>query len=351
MDVELWYDPVGPETCVKLGGRWMDSQDSFGFLYPVRGCLLQTWLMPSGSWTGLRQQLAELARGEPIALTFHGRALDFSDLEGVLSGMGELALSFQSWGPEEVWDGRLEQAERLLSRIMGSPFSKDPSPLPEEDGCGAVLYPELARRLEGLLEEPKEDSWLEVLAGEADLSAACGRTGTCCLVDGALAGSYGQLDRLKQLTRSMRRCPDMICCRLSPGEEARQTALAQYAAALPGMGFRFDSTDGWRRPMWEKYGRPFLLRARRAALLRAEEALLECMAGKQELRERKSQLAKLEKAKEIRAKELAEQEQVRKKLHWIERKAEAVNRLGRLIHSGAAEEGIDDEQCSKRSGE
>ncbi len=345
MDVELWYDPVGLETRVKLDGRWADSQDCFGFLYPVHGCLLQTWLMPSGSWTGLRQQLAELARGEPIALAFHGRALDFADLEGTLSGMEELALSFQPWGPEQVWNGRLEQAQCLVRQIMGWPAPWDPSPW-EEDECGASLYPGLAQRLDKLLEGSGEDGWLEVLVDEADLSAACGRAGTCCLVDGALAGSYDQLNRLKQLTRSMRRCPDMICCRTSPGEEVRRTALARYAAELPGMGFRFDAADGWRQPMWDKYGHPFLLRARRAALMEAEEALLECMAGKQKLRERKSQLAKLEKAKEIRAKELVEQEQVRKKLHWIERKAEAVERLGRLIHSGAAEEGMNDEQRS-----
>lgn len=346
MDVELWYDPVGPETRVRLDGQWMDGQDGFGFLYPVRSCLLQTWLAPGGSWTGLRQQLAELARGEPIVLAFHGRALDFADLDGALSGMEGLALSFQPWEPEKVWDGRLEQAELLLGRIMGRPSPRDPLPPSEEDGCGASLYPELTQRLDGLLKGPGEDGWLEVLENEEDLSAACGRTGTCCLVDGTLADSYDQLGRLKQLTRSMRRSPDMICCRLSSGEEARLAALAQYAAALPGMGFRFDCTDGWRRPMWEKYGHPFLLRARRAALMQAEGALLDCMAGKQALRERRSQLAKLEKAKEIRARELAEQELVRKKLHWIERKTEAVGRLGLLLHSGAAEEGIDDEQCS-----
>lgn len=346
MDVELWYDPVGPETRVRLDGRWTDSQDGFGFLYPVRSCLLQTWLAPGGSWTGLRQQLAELARGEPIALAFHGRALDFADLDGALSGMERLTLSFCPWEAEEVWGGRLEQAECLLGQIMGWPSSRDPSPSPEEDGCGASLYPELAQRLDGLLKGPGEDGWLEVLENEEDLSSACGRTGTCCLVDGTLADSYDQLGRLKQLTRSMRRSPDMICCRLSSGEEARLAVLTQYAAALPGMGFRFDCTDGWRRPMWGKYGHPFLLRVRRAALMRAEEELLNCMAGKEALRERRSQLAKLEKAKEIRARELAEQEQVRKKLHWIERKAEAMSRLGRLLHSGAAEEGIDDEQCS-----
>lgn len=163
MDVELWYDPVGPETRVRLNGRWTDGHDIFGFLYPVRGCLLQTWLAPGGSWNGLRRQLAELARGEPVALTFHGREADFGDLEGALAGMEELTAGFQPWDPEEAWRERLEQAELLLGRIMGRPSRLDSAPLTEQER-GADLYPQLARRLEELLAGPEEEGWLEVLA-------------------------------------------------------------------------------------------------------------------------------------------------------------------------------------------
>ena len=73
MKIDLWYDPVQPETTVFLNGEPIDRHDIYGFLYPVRRYLLQSWLKASGSWPGLLEQLRGMARQEPLSVCFHGR--------------------------------------------------------------------------------------------------------------------------------------------------------------------------------------------------------------------------------------------------------------------------------------
>ena len=36
MKIEFWYDPVNPETMLKLEDRWLDKDDIYGFLYSVQ---------------------------------------------------------------------------------------------------------------------------------------------------------------------------------------------------------------------------------------------------------------------------------------------------------------------------
>ena len=70
MKMELWYDPVNPETMLKVEERWLERDDIYGFLYPVQYLPLQNWLYPSGSWPGLAAHLGDLTRGEEISLIF-----------------------------------------------------------------------------------------------------------------------------------------------------------------------------------------------------------------------------------------------------------------------------------------
>ena len=62
MKIEFWYDPVNPETMLKLEDRWLDKDDIYGFLYSVQSLPLQNWLYASGSWPGLKAHLSDLTR-------------------------------------------------------------------------------------------------------------------------------------------------------------------------------------------------------------------------------------------------------------------------------------------------
>ena len=76
MKIELWYDAVAQETDIRVNDIAIEKNDVFGFLYPVRNYPLQSWIYPNGSWKGIEYQIEELARGEEVALTFHGRKWD-----------------------------------------------------------------------------------------------------------------------------------------------------------------------------------------------------------------------------------------------------------------------------------
>lgn len=337
MKITLWYDPVRPETEIQLDGCWVDGQDIYSFLYPVRRCLLQTWLTPSGSWSGLEQQIRELARGQTVKLEFHGRECDAHDICTALSGQNNLTVEILLWDPEQRWRERLNQAETELGRIIGQPTPQDTDPLSElPEETGAALYPTLAENLEQLLAGSGEENWLEILKTEEDLLHACRHMGTCCIVQESLLDSYERLVQLKQLTRSMRRCSDMICCVTK--DEDQCTALAQYTAQVPGLEYRFGVTnqDCWQQSLWEKYGAAFQLRNRLLHLTQAEALLKTQMLQEDMLREQQNVLKQKERRRTIKATELREKERIRKKLNWIRRKAETMAQLGTLLHGGIA---------------
>lgn len=340
MKIALWYDPVVPETGVQLDGNWVDGRDIYSFLYPVRGHLLQTWLQPGGSWSGLERQLLDLARGQEIKLEFHGRETDAQDLAAALAAMAGLDLSIRPWEPEELWASRLTQAEIELGRIAGQPAPQDHQPLKENpDETGVSVFPCLKAELElcRATGTPDPESWLDVLETPEDISDAARWDRTCCLVKEELLDSYDRLIQLRRLTRSMRRCPDMICCAL--GDQTQGAALAQYAAQVPGLGFRFGAGDGGEiEALRKKYGGACLLSFRRLGLLREVELLEKYMAQEDTLRERQSALKQKEKQGHARAEDLREQEQCRKKLNWIRRKAEAMAQLRTLLQGSVVEE-------------
>ena len=118
MKIELIYDPVEPATTVWVNDQVVDITDIYGFLYPVRNCLLQTWLYSSGSWQGLAQQLKELARGDDIALTFCGRREDCDDVKGAVAGVEGLSLSFRTWDSLPAYESAFQELDRLLESIL-----------------------------------------------------------------------------------------------------------------------------------------------------------------------------------------------------------------------------------------
>lgn len=340
MKITLWYDPVGPETGVQLDGRWVDSRDIYSFLYPVRGYLLQTWLGANGSWGGLERQIRELARGQEVELEFHGREADARDLEAALSSMEDLELTRLTWDPEAIWEERLNRAEIEVGRIAGKPAPQDRQPLmekPEETGVAVFPILESELKLVRTMGTPGPEDWLDILETAEDISDAAKWIETCCLVREELLDSYDRLAQLKQLTRSMRRCPDMICCALK--DEARRDVLARYAAQVPGLEFRFGAGDSSElETLRKKYGNAYLLGARRRGLLKAVELLERYAAQEEALRQRQAVLKKKERQGSARAEDVREQERTRKKLNWISRKAEAMAQLRELLCGGIMEE-------------
>ena len=67
MLIDIRYDPVAPATNVWVNGVKTNENDIYGLLYPVRHCLIQTYLKPSGSWPGLKARLNELRRSRSMA--------------------------------------------------------------------------------------------------------------------------------------------------------------------------------------------------------------------------------------------------------------------------------------------
>ncbi len=283
MKTELYYNPSGPWTRVSVNGADVNQDDVYGFLYPVRRCLLQAWLYPSGSWQGLRRQLEELARGEAVELVFHGRKTDYLDVEEALRGMpgmtlrcrprenvlsaGQLAKSFRDFLREKVVverDGRRE-----ITREWGT------------------LFPEEARAMQEQLAEKQE--WLQEIRSEQEFRQALRGHG-CCLVTEDFLTSYEDLVRLEQLVRSMRRAQDMIVCRFARRETMEE--YRDYARHTLGLGLRFvtGADNGWRSELMDKYGSPLMEQRQLNACNACAKVLEDCLEGRGPMEARLRQL-------------------------------------------------------------
>ena len=251
MKIDLYYDPSVPETRVRVDGQWTDPADIYGLFYPVRRHLLQAWLMPSGSWSGLARQLAEVARGDKVALTFHGREIDYADVAAALQDAQDTTLDFEAWTTPP--DRAAAPASARLMALLGE------DTVMERDGdavitrTGGELFEDFAASLARRL--PEKPLWLSVISTDDDLERAR-LGGGCCLVESAWLDSYEKLPLLEGLTRSMRRAQDMIVCRL-PGPEAAGD-YERFNSQCGGIAARFVSLedDSWRDELWAKYGEP-----------------------------------------------------------------------------------------------
>lgn len=320
--VELWYDPVKPETYVKIGGRFVDSGDIYGFLYPVRQCVMQAWLYESGSWPGLRRQLTELARGEGMELTFHGRTCDFSDLSGSLAGWEDVELKFQPWQRDGEYLRELDELEKQVRALLREKTALDMSRYdldmaPERSLTD--LFPERGRRIEELLDSARaggEEEWLSAARSPGDLRALRSGRGCVAIYETAL-GSFEALGMLRTLTGSMQRSPDMLACILNTKEE--RDDYAAYAAQFPGPRpvFTYLGDQSCLGEMREKYGRPLALRRRVEAMRGAIGETLACWGDAGELERRQNEL---EARKLTRREDVEELNRCRMARQWLTRR-------------------------------
>lgn len=284
MKVELHYDPVRPATTVFVDRHKVDRHNVYGFLYPVRRCVLQTWLPPSGSWSGLRHQLDELARGEPVELTFYGRSIDFEDVRAELGD----GVSFQQEENAETYRGLLDQAEQDLHTVFTTELEVSSEPIVRQTGID--LFREEADEMDQLF-AAEEKPWLLIIDSEEAFNSARRGEG-CCLVKEPFLSGFAAIDRLPQLAGSMLRARDMICCAVDSGE--KQDELSVYARQFPQLAVRFvDEHDSrWREALNAKYGAPFRLRQRLRRATAGLELLERCYLCEPQFSEEHSALCK-----------------------------------------------------------
>lgn len=337
MNIELYYDPVRPETSVSINGQRVSRSDIMGFLYPVRNCILQTWLPASGSWNGLRQQLWDLARGEELTVHFYGREMDFADLRGALDGMERLRLEFTPWDTREAYDGLFSQSGDLLRKLLTGKVSMTDQGDVLVEKSAVDLFPEAERAL-ALLSRPEQRSWLRTVSTEDEFSEAVYSL-DCCFVTEPYLSSFESLESLYRLTESMRRAADMVCCCVESSE--RRQEFEDYARQFPGTSFRFVEADGlWKQALAEKYGQPFLAREKLERQTEALKLLKRCFAQKDAVRNRSEQLKEELAANAANAPLLRERNICRYKLRWFRHEARKMEELEALLHRELAEKDL-----------
>lgn len=239
MKIELWYDFVYKETRVCIDGNWQDESDMYAFLYPVRKYPLQTWLAPAGSWTGIVRQLQDMARGEKIALEFHGREIDFNDLFSAVKEMDNMAITYAEWDTLSRYDDKVNALSENIIKLQAQ----------------MPIDASLACRVKNLQDrKPEEAEWLAAVRLETGLWSAQKDDRLCCVIDGDSMDSFEKFHETGQLTRSMRRPADAVCCCFS--NAADRDIFENYASEFPGMQFLFalHSEQGWKEKLWSKYG-------------------------------------------------------------------------------------------------
>ncbi len=311
MKIELRYDPVGPETMVRINDQAVSAGDIYGFLYPVRECLLQTWLEPTGSWPGLLHNVRELVRGEEAEILFCGREADYRDVARALEGAGEISLGFQPWDAMAHQEERFQKMDSLLDHLLLDCGS---------DGCSMKdFFPESLETIQAL-REGEAGNWVAEIRTEADLERADQTALQCCVVADSYLDSYEKLENLRSLTRSMRRSPDMICCQIADRQkrEEYQAFAAQYRYG----GMRFAGGEEGRQEMEEKYGIPYRLRAAVQGYGKIRQHLENCFAQEAAIGAKKKALD-YENKKTPKLETAREAEQLRQMLNWLQK-----NRIG-----------------------
>ena len=276
MKTELFYNPSGPWTRVVIDGNAVNPDDVYGFLYPVRHCLLQAWLYPSGSWQGLGRQLEELARGEALELVFHGRAVDYRDLKDALRGMDGIGIRLET--SEDCLSGR--QIAGVIRNLLAERVVVERDGGRETVRAWRELFPQVAGEIAAQLRQ--EQDWLQVIRDERDFKQALRGRG-CCLVTSEYLTSYERLLKLQTLTRSLRRAQDMIVCQLDSAEAVEE--YRDYAQNTLRLRTRFVAAaeEGWRGELMEKYGAPFAEQQSLAAGTACLKMLEACLDQKADL--------------------------------------------------------------------
>lgn len=321
MKMELWYDPVNPETMLKVEERWLERDDIYGFLYPVQYLPLQNWLYPSGSWPGLAAHLGDLTRGEEISLIFFGRRVDYEDLAECLSGMPELSLYYESWDAFQKCTARLCEIPEVMKKIEleKSPFGQPVTGRPGE-------------------KQSTEENWFQVIEDERTFRTACRSGGTCCVVGEEYLSSFEKLDTLKQLTTSLKRPADSIVCRFSDQENRKR--YEDYAGMFPDYKYTFllEGEDKFMEVLKEKYGNAFLLRNRLRYYRRLYEQIKSYFDQKTDLERQMKEIEVFHGKDPDRYIGDEQWEDCRGKLEWIERKRMYMDDFHRLVFNRMTED-------------
>lgn len=239
MKIELWYDYIYTKTHVRVNDLWQEESDMYAFLYPVRNYPLQTWLNPAGSWTGLAQQLCDIARGEKIQLEFYGRALDAQDLSAAVKEVEHLTINHREWDVLALYDNKMEELKKSFLDLKKQ--------LPVEESLEQKV-------IDWQKQKPREETWLLSIASKEALLYAEKDSRPCCMVDGGCFESLESLHAAERLTRALHRPPEAICCYFS--DKGKKEAFEAYAREFPRLQFLFAEAGGkdFKEMLWEKYG-------------------------------------------------------------------------------------------------
>ncbi len=258
VNININYDPVKPETCVSINGALVSTDNIYGFLYPVRNYLLQTWLEKFGSWQGLKYQLTDFARGDRIRLIFTGRETDFNDLKASVGSIDGITVEYRHSDPIAENSAALKKAEKALKKFI----TMAESTAGEESSSA---YPKVLPDVRSIVEAAEEASgnWLVSVSSPGGLTEELPE-GCCCMIEDGFLRSFESLSELALLTASMCRSADMICCVIR--DKGKFADYSRYAEQF-GMGYRFvngtsfsDEAKKASDELYRKYGEPFALR-------------------------------------------------------------------------------------------
>lgn len=328
MKIELTYDPVAPELIVKIDDQFTDGSDIFGFLYPVRNCILQTWLEPSGSWPGFVDQLRDLSRGEDIQLSFRGRRCDYEDLVNIVYKMDEVTTSFVEWEPVRDYKKRLQDIRCSLSQLLDTPAGDDKLSIAQTRNGFIYQFPEEARKIQMIL-ETRQPVWYGWITCDKDFVEADRNAFQCCIVTEDFFDSYEQLNMLTKLTRAMRRSQDMICCCFTNEQMCKD--YAAYAKQYGNMKFRFESGNesNWEKALYNKYGIAYEMNQNLSVFHEILREIEKCYAQGSELIARRESL--------VGSGRKSEQDLLKQKCAWLRSKEVYYKNAVKLLLENPAE--------------
>ena len=273
MKVDIYYDPVRPYTYVMINGAPVSQSHIYGFLYPVRGYVLQTWLYPSGSWHGLKNELMDLTREESSQIVFHSRKVDYLDFEKAIGDLSNCGLAFEEIDYTSISAVYLSDAQKLLEDIVNTPvvMERDESEITQ---TFSDLFPEQNAQLRQLPHWEGE-KWLSCINNKADL-LRCINSDECCLIDGDSMLSYDNYDLIDALTAGLKRSPDMLICTFSSNE--KKVEFINYNAQLKNHTVAISDADDtkWKEQLNLKYGIPYEYRCKLKWLRTCFEVLKPC---------------------------------------------------------------------------
>lgn len=321
MKIDLYYDPVRPETLVSINGQPVVLSDIYGFLFPVREYTMQTWLPESGSWDGISKELHGLIRDESSHIVFHGREIDYLDFAGAVRGLNGLRAEFQAVDYVSIWKQRIADAESLWKAIVEKPVVVERE---DEDVIRVFrqLFPE---QYEAVITAAGAESrdWLIRIQTAEDLPRSL-ETGTCCLIDGDGLLTYENYSVLDRLTGSLRRSYDMLVCAFSTEEKKKEFSAYNEMCKKRNVVLALAGEESWMEGLKEKYGVPFEYRQRIQRLRLIYRDILSCV-------ESADRDADQDGGRTLNSAEIRKQIQERHKKRWAANQKGNIQRLEALL--------------------